>query len=256
MQNEEKLRCSGKEAFQRLTVHEVSRITGVSIRTLHYYDEIGLLTPSEVTEAGYRLYHADDLERLQSILFYRELQFPLREIREMMDRPGFDRRSALDGQIRLLEMRCEHLQELIRLARNIREKGEFNLDFQPFDTTEIDAYADEVRQKWGQTEAYQEYTRKHKPGEGQEAAKGLMEILAVFQTLKDCAPDDSRAQNQVEKLQAYLTEHYYQCTKEILAGLGTMYVADERMKNNIDAYGGEGTAEAAARAIEAFCKQA
>ena len=245
---------SGTDPQERLTVHEVSRMTGVSIRTLHYYDEIGLLMPSEVTESGYRLYHTEDLERLQTILFYRELQFPLREIRAIMDSPAFERGKALDGQIRLLEMRCEHLQDLIRLARDIRDRGEMNLNFKPFDTTEMDQYAEEVRKKWGHTEAYREFEEKHK-GEAKDAGKGLMEIIAVFHQLKDVPPEDSRVQTQVTRLQQYITGHFYTCTREILAGLGRMYVSDERMKANIDAFGGEGTAETAARAIETYCRK-
>ena len=92
-----------------MTVHEVSRLTGVSIRALHHYDRIGLLRPAEVTAAGYRLYDDAALERLQCILLFRELEFPLREIRDIVDSPAFDRRKALDQQVRLLRLKKEHL---------------------------------------------------------------------------------------------------------------------------------------------------
>ena len=100
-----------------MTVHEVSELTGVSVRALHHYDQLGLLKPAEVTEAGYRLYDEDSLTRLQSILLFRELQFPLKDIGAILDSPSFDRNKALDQQIRLLELQKEHLDNLIDLAR-------------------------------------------------------------------------------------------------------------------------------------------
>ena len=106
-----------------MTVHEVSERTGVSIRALQYYDRIGLLPPAEYTEAGYRLYDDTALETLQQILLYRALEFPLRDIRNILQSPGFDRSRALDQQIELLEMKKEHLENLIEFARGIREKG-------------------------------------------------------------------------------------------------------------------------------------
>ena len=127
------------------TVNEVSRKTGVSIRTLHYYDAIGLLRPTQVTEAGYRLYDDTALERLQNILLFRELQFPLREIRAILDSPDFDRKKALDQQIALLQMKKQHIENLIDLARGIRMMGVNNLDFSAFDTRQIDEYARQAK---------------------------------------------------------------------------------------------------------------
>ena len=105
------------------TVKEVSQLTGVSVRTLHHYDAIGLLKPSRVTEAGYRLYDDAALARLQTILLFRQLEFPLKEICRILDTPGFDPQEALTQQIRLLELKQQHLQELIRHARQIQKKG-------------------------------------------------------------------------------------------------------------------------------------
>lgn len=101
------------------TVKEVSRITGVSVRTLHHYDAIGLLKPTAVTEAGYRLYDDAALKRMQSILLFRELQFPLKDIKRILDAPDFDPMTALAQQVRLLEMQREHLEQLISHAREI-----------------------------------------------------------------------------------------------------------------------------------------
>ena len=111
------------------TVHEVSRRTGVTIRTLQYYDRIGLLRPAERTEAGYRLYDEEALERLQQILLFREMEFPLKEIGRILKSPAFDRDKALEQQIALLEMKKEHVERLIALARDIKEKkGERRMD--------------------------------------------------------------------------------------------------------------------------------
>ena len=242
--------------MQRMTVHEVSRKTGVSIRTLHYYDEIGLLRPSEVTAAGYRLYDEEDLKRLQSILIYRELQFPLRAICDIMNSPAFERERALGEQIRLLEMRCEHLRHLIRFARSLQSREEESMNFEAFDTKEMDAYAEEVKRKWGGTDAYSAYEEKRRgrsPEEEKKYGEGLMQVLAVFGQFRNCAENEG-ALAQVAELKEYISAHFYPCTTEILAGLGKMYVQDERMRKRIDACGGEGTAQAASRAIEAFCR--
>lgn len=103
------------------TVKEVSRLTGVSVRTLHHYDNIGLLRPARTTEAGYRLYDNGALERLQIILLFRELKFPLREIKDLLDRPDFDKTKALEQQMRLLQLQKEHIEGLVDLARGIKE---------------------------------------------------------------------------------------------------------------------------------------
>ena len=116
------------------TVKEVSRLTGVSVRTLHHYDAIGLLKPARVTEAGYRLYDDAALGRLQTILLFRELEFPLKEIKRMLDAADFDPLAALADQIRLLQLRREHLDRLIDHARRIQKTGVMNMDFKAYDT--------------------------------------------------------------------------------------------------------------------------
>ena len=130
------------------TVKEVSRLTGVSVRALHHYDAIGLLRPAKITEAGYRLYDEENLQRLQQILLFRELQFPLKEIAAILDSPGFDPDEALLQQIRLLELRRERLDALIGLARDIQQKGVSSMNFDAFDTGEIDRYATEAKERW------------------------------------------------------------------------------------------------------------
>lgn len=233
------------------TVKEVSRITGVSVRTLHHYDAIGLLRPTQVTESGYRLYDDAALQRLQTILFFRELEFPLQEIKDILDTPNFDPREALADQIHLLELRKQHLENLIAHARKIHKTGVIDLNFKPFDKHEMDAYAAEAKAKWGKTEAYAECEKKNP---GQQQADGLMAVLAEFGAVKNADPASAEVQEKVAKLQNYISRNYYNCTDPILSGLGQMYVADERFKANIDQAGGEGTAAFVSKAIEIYCK--
>lgn len=233
------------------TVKEVSRITGVSVRTLHHYDAIGLFRPTQVTESGYRLYDDAALQRLQTILFFRELEFPLQEIKDILDTPNFDPREALADQIHLLELRKQHLENLIAHARKIHKTGVIDLNFKPFDKTEVDAYAAEAKAKWGNTEAYAECEKKNP---GQQQADGLMAVLAEFGAVKNTDPASAEVQEKVAKLQNYISRNYYNCTGPILSGLGQMYVADERFKANIDQAGGEGTAAFVSKAIEIYCK--
>ncbi len=234
------------------TVKEVAKITGVSVRTLHHYDAIGLLKPSRVTEAGYRLYDDTAMARLQTVLMLRQLQFPLKEIKEILDSPAFDPMDALQQQIHLLELRRNQLDDLIAHARLIQKKGMITMDFTAFDTSKIDNYAAEAKAKWGKTEAYQEYEKKNK-ADAEGSGDGLMAVFAEFGALLGCDPAAEQVQALVAKLQQFITDHYYTCTKQILQGLGQMYVADERFKQNIDRAGGEGTAEFATRAIEIYC---
>ena len=145
-----------------MTVKEVSRLTGVSIRALQYYDRIGLFHPSGHTEAGYRLYDEADLETLQQILLFRELEFPLKDIRKIIRSPGFDRSKALDQQIGLLKLKKEHIENLIDLAERIKETEVGTLSFDAFDTGKLEKYAAQAKASWGATPAYQEYEKKSK----------------------------------------------------------------------------------------------
>ncbi len=239
-----------------MTVHEVSRLTGVSIRALHHYDRIGLLHPAEMSEAGYRLYDDAVLERLQHILLFKELQFPLKEIKNILDSPCFDRNRALDQQITLLQMKKEHLENLIDLARGIKMIGVKNLDFKAFDTRKIDEYAQQAKASWGTTAEYQEFEQKSKgrtKEEEQKLGEGLMAVIAQLGAMKDKNPEDSEVQDQVKKLQDYISQHFYSCSNEILASLGCMYAGGGSMTQNINTACGDGTAEYACQAIQAYC---
>lgn len=238
------------------TVHEISKLTGVSVRALHHYDAIGLLKPSRVTEAGYRLYDGDAVKRLQNILFFRELQFPLKEIKAILDDPDFDPKEALAQQIKMLELQRKHIDGLIAFAREVQKGGTDKMNFQAFQKTELDRYAQEVRERWGSTQAYAEYEQKRKGRTDEElktAADRMLALFAEMGSLRDRSPDGREVQEKIGELQAFITENYYHCTDEILDGLGKMYVGDERMKHNIDQAGGEGTAEFVSRAVAVYC---
>lgn len=242
-----------------MTVHEVSRITGVSVRTLHHYDAIGLLRPSRLTAAGYRLYDDDALIKLQSILLFRELQFPLKDIRTILEHPDFDRREALEQQIKLLTAQREHIDSLIDLARTTLEKGESYMDFKPFDQSKSEEYAAEAKARWGSTVAYKAAEKKRGSQSNDEQSASdhaLMAVFAEFGKLCGGDPASADAQALAGKLQDTITAHYYPCTEEILAGLGAMYTADERFRENIDRVGGTGTAEFASQAIKSYCERA
>lgn len=239
-----------------MTVHEVSKIAGVSIRTLQYYDKIGLLHPAGYSDSGYRLYDDTDLKRLQQIMLFRELEFPLKDIRKIVEDPHFDQGKALRQQIELLELKKEHLEDLIKLARNLQKKGENYMDFKAFDTSKIEEFAREAKKSWGDTPEYKEYEKKNGKKTIEETkamADKMMEIIAEFGPMKDTDPSSDEAQAQVVKLQSYISDNYYKCSDEILAGLGQMYVAGGEFTDNIDAAGGKGTAEFISKAIEIHC---
>ena len=239
------------------TVQQVSKLTGVSVRTLHHYDQIGLLKPTNVTEAGYRLYDEEALKRLHTILFFRELEFPLKQIREFLDNPAFDPSEALDDQIRLLELRAEQLEKLISHARQIQKTGVISMDFSAFDHSKQDRYAAEAKRRWGSTHAYREFEEKtanQSPAQQQTVNDGLMDVFVRFGTIRGTSPASSEAQALVKELQDYITAHYYTCTNQILKGLGMMYIAGDEMTENIDKASGEGTAQFAHDAIMIYCK--
>ncbi|MCI8856821.1 MAG: MerR family transcriptional regulator [Clostridiaceae bacterium] len=241
-----------------MIVNEVSKLTGVSIRTLQYYDTIGLLKPSQYTESGYRLYDDTALERLQQILLFKELEFSLKEIKEIIDAPNFDRAKALEQQIELLTLKKEHLENLIDFARKIKTIGVKKMDFTAFDTKKMEEYSKRAKAQWGETSEYREYEERSKNMtdiQQKDTINSFMLIFAEFGQLKvqDAASD--AVQSQVKKLQDFISEHYYTCSKETLSGLGQMYADGGEFTANIDSYGGEGTAAFTAKAIKIYCQQ-
>lgn len=241
-----------------MTVNEVSKLTGVSIRTLQYYDKIGLLHPAKYTESGYRLYDDRALEKLQQILLFRELEFPLKDIKAIMDNPNFDRSKALEQQITLLTLKKEHLENLIDLARGIKAIGVNKMDFTAFDTSKLDEYAAQAKASWGNTPEYLEFEEKSKNRTDQEdkiISTQMMAIFTEFGTMLEFNTSLEKVQAQVKKLQDFITENFYKCSDEILYSLGSMYAGGGDFTKNIDKAGGKGTAEFVFKAIKNYCKK-
>lgn len=246
----------------KMTISETAAITGVSVRTLHYYDEIGLLKPPYVDEQnGYRFYNESSLERLQEILFFRELDFSLKAIAEILSSPDYDKKKALAEQKNLLLLKKSRLERIIA-ALDSAEKGENTMNFNVFDNTEYEAaqkqYAEEAKQKWGKTDAYKESAEKtssYSKEKWGEVYSDMDDIMAEFAECMNSgfAPSDEQAQLLVKKWQDFITKSMYDCTKEILAGLGQMYVCDERFTANIDKHGA-GTAAFMSEAITKYCE--
>jgi DNA-binding transcriptional MerR regulator len=221
------------------TVGEVADLSHVSIRTLHHYDAIGLLSPSERTASGYRLYRHDDLEQLQQVLLYRELGFPLDAIGRLTLDPGFDRRAALIAQRDLLVGRTRRMEAIVAaidVALDALSKGTTMNDadmFEVFGDFDPTAYEAEVKERWGDTDAYAEsarrtarYTKddwKAIKAESESIGSGLGAALAGGAT-----PDSADVQALIERHRLQIDQRFYPCSKEMHANLGDMYVADPR----------------------------
>lgn len=241
----------------KLTISEAAKLAGVSVRTLHYYDRIGLLSPDMTnSENGYRYYCEESMARLQEILFYRELDFPLKEIKRIMSDKDYDKRSALEAQRRLLLIKRQRLDRIAALLDEA-VKGEEIMNFNAFDNTEYEAareqYQAEAKERWGGTDAYKECSEKTSGYTKEMWSEVNAEADAIMQEFADCKasgakPTDEAAQVLVGKWQAYITDKHYKCTREILCGLALMYTEDERFKANIDRFG-DGTAEFMSAAI-------
>ena len=238
------------------TVNQIAKQTGVSVRTLHHYDAIGLLKPTQVTEAGYRLYDDAALERLYLILLFREIGFPLKDIRGILDAPDFDRNRVLQQQIALLEAKQLRLEYMANMARGIQLMGVKHLEFNGFDVNKMDDYAQQARTLYGKTDAYKEFEQKaqSRTKEQNDAVNSqVMDFFVRLGAMRDLSPDSEAVQTWVKDLQAFFTANFYTCTPQILLGLGDMYAGGGSMTENIDAAGGKGTGELARKAIEIYC---
>lgn len=227
------------------TIGELARHTGVTVRALHHYDELGLVRPTARSAAGYRLYEDGDLLRLQQVLCLRELGFPLHEIAALLDDPAFDRKAALQEQRRHLLARREEVEGMLAAvdaALRSLEEG------QPMKTDQVETlfaglnpaqYEDEARERWGDTEAFAESARRTRgrgPAEWQQIQR---ESAANYRALADLMlagrpPGDPAVQVEVETHRQHITRWFYPCSRPIHRGLGELYVADERFTRNID----------------------
>jgi DNA-binding transcriptional MerR regulator len=249
------------EVKTALTVGEVARLAGVTIRTLHHYDEVGLVTPTEHTDAGYRLYGRREIERLQEVLFFRELDFGLEEIGRLLSESGYRRDLTLAAQRGSLVKKAERLLAMVDLidATLESDKRGFNMTteemlevFGDFDPRE---HEDEARRRWGGTAEYEgsnrrvaRYTKEDWQQLGAEADainQGLLGLMA-----DGASSVGSEAMDLAEEHRNHISKWFYACTPEIHAGLGEMYVADQRFRDNINK-SGAGLAQYLSEAIAA-----
>ncbi len=247
----------------KMNIKKFGEFCGVSVRTLHYYDEIGLLSPDFVDEEnGYRFYGEKALSRMQEILFYRELDFSLKDIKEILSSHDYNKKEALKAQKKLLLLKKERLQRIIETIESA-EKGEAIMDLNAFNKDEFEkmreSYKNEAKERFGKTAAFKEHeekTKAYSKEKWNEVGNGINKIMAEFSEIMNAgiAPEDGRATLLAEKLKKFITETQYTCTDEILLCLGEMYVTDERFKKNIDRNGAE-TAEYINAAIKAYCKK-
>lgn len=241
-----------------MTVNQVSKLTGVSIRTLHYYDNIGLLVPEQVTDAGYRMYGTAALERLQQILLFKELEFSLSDIKKIIDSPDFDRKEALSQQLELLKIKREHINELISFTQGLVETGVNTMDFSAFDKKKTEEYTRKAKKEWGDTSAYREFEKKtenYSDTKNKALSLELMNFFVRLGKMQDKSPTDPQVQETVKELQSFITENYYTCDRQIFSCLGQMYSAGGEMTENINSAGGANTAEFVSNAIQYYCNR-
>ncbi|MDG3136968.1 MerR family transcriptional regulator [Streptococcus suis] len=162
------------------TVKQVSQLTGLTVRTLHHYDQIGLLKPAFVAANGYRYYNQENLARLQEILLFRELEFPLKDIQQLLDVTEVNRQQVLRDHISLLELKRERLDRIINHARLLTEKRGEVMDFHAFDSSQLDSYKVEAKERWGNTSAFAEFEEKYDASKDRVFAQEMQAIFEVF----------------------------------------------------------------------------
>jgi DNA-binding transcriptional MerR regulator len=226
------------------SVGEVARLAGVTVRTLHHYDEVGLLAPSGRSDAGYRRYERDDLERLQRILFYRELELPLDEIAELL-------RSETDPVVHLrrqrdeLVGRIERLQQLVTTLETTMEARKLGIELTPEEMLEVFGdhdpleYADEVEERWGDTDAYRQSVERSKRYSKDDWSTIMAEAEAIGsgfgEALRSGEPaDGERAMDLAEQHRQHISRWFYDCSYEMQRGLAEMYVADQRFADTYE----------------------
>ncbi|MBP6945539.1 MerR family transcriptional regulator [Patescibacteria group bacterium] len=226
------------------TVHHLAKLASISVRTLHYYDEIGLLTPSSIAKNGYRHYEDKELVRLQQILFFRELDFPLEEIKQMLDRPTFHIIEALRDQKKLMQLKRKRMDGLIQSIEKTIMTMQTNTPLQDeelynaFKDDDVKQYQNEVKQRWGNTDAYKQSMARVSKMTKQDMEKMKADGKAFTQKLAD-AMDKTPGHPEV---QALMTEHYkgiqffYECPLTMYRNLGQMYVDDPRFTAYYDKF--------------------
>ena len=237
------------------TVKEMRKLTGVSVRALHHYDTIGLLKPTQVTEAGYRLYDDEALEKLSMILVFRELGLSLKEIADILHTPDYDRNRVLEKQITLMQEQVKKLQNRIALAKGILTIGVKYMDFEGFDSKKLDDYSVQAKALYGKTDAYKEFQQKSEKRTAQQEkdlGAQVMDFFAQLGKMRPCDPGCEEAQAWAKELQEFFTANYYTCTPQILRSLAESYAGGGSMTENIDKVGGAGTGAFAKEVIDIY----
>jgi MerR family transcriptional regulator, thiopeptide resistance regulator len=233
------------EADVGYPVGEVAELTGVTVRALHHYDEIGLLRPSERSKAGYRLYDPSDLERLQQILFYRELGFSLADIGSILSDPKMNAAAHLRRQHHLLKERTKRLQAMVEAVEHIMEVEKMGISLTPEERFEVfgdwspEDYAEEAEERWGDSDAYVQSQRRTAAYTKDDwlriKAEGANLDERFAAALRDGASSDSaEAMELAEEHRQQITKHFYDCSFQIHKGLGEMYVADPRFRDRYE----------------------
>ncbi|WP_327305317.1 MerR family transcriptional regulator [Streptomyces sp. NBC_01298] len=227
------------------SVGQVAGFAGVTVRTLHHYDEIGLLSPSGRSGAGHRRYDDADLDRLQRVLFYRELGFPLEEVAVLLDDPRSDPREHLRRQHALLSERIARLQQMAAAVEHAMEAKKMGINLTPEEKFEVfgdkdpERYSEEARQRWGGTDAYAQsqrrvatYTKDDWKRIQDEVADWSTRYAALMEAGEPA--DGEAAMDMAEEHRGHIVTWYYDCSYEMHTGLGETYVADERFKEFYD----------------------
>ncbi|WP_203289033.1 MerR family transcriptional regulator [Metabacillus sp. cB07] len=222
-----------------MKVKEVADLTGISVRTLHHYDEIGLLVPDEVTESGYRIYSSENLETLQQILFFKELGFPLKNINEIISSPTFDRKEALELHRRMLLEKRKRLDQMIETVEKTIQhtKGEIEMSqkekFEGFDFSH-NPYEEEARKLYG--DKVVDEANKKAAGMTQDMQERFNDLYRRLADVRHTAPDSKEAQEAIGEWYTLLNE-FGSYSLDAFKGLGQLYIDDERFTKNIDKFG-------------------
>lgn len=247
-------------------VKEVAELTGVSVRTLHHYDRIGLFKPEALSSAGYRLYSEENLERLQQIMVFKEMDFSLQEIKEIMERPEFNRQENLKRHKELLLAKKKRLEEMIQTVEQTIDsiEGGYKMAdkdmFKGFDMKEIEEhqkkYSEEAKKKYGRetVENVEKRTSGYSAEDWGDIQSKTDEIYKRLITGMNQGTEAPEVQQAVADWRQFITDHYYDCTLEIYRGLGDLYVEDPRFTKNIDKYQ-QGLAAFFKEAIHYYCNQ-
>lgn len=245
-------------------ISEVARLSGVSVRMLHHYDNIGLLIPNDKNDKNYRLYSDEDVKRLYQILIFKELEFSLKEIKNILDDENFDREKALRLQRELIVEKRKRMDNILNSIDEVidnleGDKAMSNKDFKAFSYEEIkkheEKYKEETEKRYGKSSAYKECnekTSKYSKNDWENISKEADEIYKKLADLMDRQFEDIEVQDLVDQWRNHISKNYYNCTIDIFRGLALMYVADDRFTKNIDKYK-DGLAQFLSDAMNVYC---